>query len=243
VCPAWRKLAAVASVLHFNGARVDVTDALLAVLCVRTGGALRELDLDSRECFCLSSDGLVFALRVGVCTGLRRLVLLRRSHRPDLRLPLTPKQAQQLAATCPALQHAACYILCDHEKEAAMALALLPGPLTLTVRDKLVMKDGCKVVPGAPLPGALSRTALGAIVQAVVRSTLGTDEVPCDEPLFDLGLDSMTAVELKVALESRLGLVLPSTLLFDHPTVDAITMYLAQDVGGGALADEGAGAA
>ena len=242
VCPAWRKLAASASLLHFNSAAVDVTDALLAALCVRAGAALRELDLGGRECARLTSDGLVCALRVGGCTGLRRLVLLRPSHRPDLRLPLTLKHAQQLAAACPALKHAACYVRCDSVEEADLARTLLPGRLTLAVAGQLVMKDGLKVVPGEPLPGALSRTALAVVVQDAVRSTLGANEVASDEPLFDLGLDSMSAVELVVALQTRLGLELPSMLLFDYPTIDAIVVHLAQDVGG-AFADEAAVAA
>jgi hypothetical protein len=77
VCPAWRKVAAdpvVRGVLHFNGgARVEVSGALLGVLCGRAGGALRELDLN--ECDKLKPDDVVAVLRVGVCTGLRRLVL------------------------------------------------------------------------------------------------------------------------------------------------------------------------
>jgi acyl carrier protein len=48
--------------------------------------------------------------------------------------------------------------------------------------------------------------------------------------LFDLGMDSLTAVELKNRLQTALGRPLPSTLLFDHPNVRKLSNYLAGEV-------------
>jgi acyl transferase domain-containing protein/NADPH:quinone reductase-like Zn-dependent oxidoreductase/SAM-dependent methyltransferase len=43
---------------------------------------------------------------------------------------------------------------------------------------------------------------------------------------FDLGMDSLTALEFKNSLQTDLKLPLPSTLAFDYPTVEALLGYL-----------------
>jgi hypothetical protein len=44
-----------------------------------------------------------------------------------------------------------------------------------------------------------------------------------------MGLDSLLSVELRNTLSSAIGQPLPATLLFDYPTIDALTDFLLKD--------------
>jgi acyl carrier protein len=47
-----------------------------------------------------------------------------------------------------------------------------------------------------------------------------------DVGFFDLGLDSLGAVELRKHLEVELGVELPASVVFDHSTVDRLARHL-----------------
>lgn len=62
-----------------------------------------------------------------------------------------------------------------------------------------------------------------------------TSEKPSAEiglrvPLFDLGVDSLTALELKNRLQQQLNIKLSSTLLFDYPTIESLSTYLLNEL-------------
>jgi len=57
-----------------------------------------------------------------------------------------------------------------------------------------------------------------------------TQPIDLKQPLSDLGLDSLMAVELRSVLSTDLGRSLPSTLVFDYPTLAALAGYLAEQV-------------
>jgi acyl transferase domain-containing protein len=69
-------------------------------------------------------------------------------------------------------------------------------------------------------------------VRSEVASVLGLDpsRVDVEQGLFDMGMDSLMAVDLKTRLETSVGQRLASTLTFNHPTVSALTAYLADQV-------------
>ncbi len=73
----------------------------------------------------------------------------------------------------------------------------------------------------------------GGRMQRMVRETIakilglsGGEAVSLTKGLFDLGIDSLSAVDLKNRLQTVLGIKIPATLVFDYPTVPAIRDFL-----------------
>lgn len=61
----------------------------------------------------------------------------------------------------------------------------------------------------------------------LVMASLGLATPPAmDQPLHELGIDSIGAVELRNSLSSTLGIKLPATAMFDYPTVGAMIGYV-----------------
>jgi acyl carrier protein len=67
------------------------------------------------------------------------------------------------------------------------------------------------------------------LVNDAVHAVLGTTIDP-GQPLMAAGLDSLSAVEFRNGLESRVGVELPSTLVFDYPTVESMAAFLVKKV-------------
>ncbi|MFF3914241.1 SDR family NAD(P)-dependent oxidoreductase [Streptomyces sp. NPDC001852] len=106
---------------------------------------------------------------------------------------------------------------------AALWRSLLPAPRT--------GQDGADGLADrlARLPRAERADRVLALVREEASRALGlrsAESVRADQPLRDLGMDSVTAVELRNRLGARLGSRLPATLLFDHPTPARLTEHL-----------------
>jgi acyl carrier protein len=94
----------------------------------------------------------------------------------------------------------------------------------------------------AALP-ARRKTVLRDEVRRLTVKVLGVqraDELDVTEPLRQLGLDSLMAVELRNLLGQSVGRTLAATVTFDHPSVAALTEHLAQEVFADQFADPAA---
>ena len=77
------------------------------------------------------------------------------------------------------------------------------------------------------------RPMLATFVRECALRALGLDPARTIDPrtpLGELGLDSLLSVELRNTLGRSLGEALPATLLFDYPTIAALTDYLFESV-------------
>ncbi len=84
------------------------------------------------------------------------------------------------------------------------------------------------------------RPALMTYVTERALQVVGLDAAAAVDPrvpLKEVGLDSLMAIELRNTLARSIGRPLPSTLVFDHPTLDALVDHLAGVLG---LETEGA---
>jgi len=83
------------------------------------------------------------------------------------------------------------------------------------------------------LPVKSRREFLEKHIRSRIAKVLGltsSEDIEPRQSLFEIGMDSLMAVELKNALETELGRSLRSTLVFDYPTVESLSDYLTGSV-------------
>ncbi len=92
------------------------------------------------------------------------------------------------------------------------------------------------------VPGRRRHEALCARLDELARRILGvgsSHDLPIDQPLRDLGLDSLMSVELRNAIGATTGRTWPATLLFDYPSIAALADHLLGALGISDPATEG----
>ncbi|MFC3965746.1 type I polyketide synthase, partial [Nocardia jiangsuensis] len=117
--------------------------------------------------------------------------------------------------------------------------ALRPAPLLGGIPEVAAIPAGADRDPGAGgseqlahLAGASAPDRHGAVldlVRAAAARVLGhrsPDSVGADRTFRELGIDSLTAIELAGELSRAAGVAVPSTLVFDYPTVTATAGFI-----------------
>jgi acyl carrier protein len=85
----------------------------------------------------------------------------------------------------------------------------------------------------ADTPPLERQAVLVGFVQQQLAKVMGLgdpQQIDPGEPLFNMGLDSLMALELTVLLEKNLGVRLTESLVFEHPTVDDLVRHFLRDV-------------
>jgi NADP-dependent 3-hydroxy acid dehydrogenase YdfG/acyl carrier protein len=73
-------------------------------------------------------------------------------------------------------------------------------------------------------PGSLLERIRGEVAAVMgIRAGQALDPL---QPLFEMGIDSLMAVELRNRLEAVAGRALPSTFVFNYPTIQAIARFI-----------------
>ncbi|ERN42090.1 natural product biosynthesis luciferase-like monooxygenase domain protein [Rubidibacter lacunae KORDI 51-2] len=96
-----------------------------------------------------------------------------------------------------------------------------------------VQQEMLALAPEARLP------VLVTYVRTEAASVMGitpAERLDCERSLFELGMDSLMALELKNRLESNLSCKIPAVAAFEYPTITALAGYLATDILGWQLA-------
>ncbi|MFD5557335.1 SDR family NAD(P)-dependent oxidoreductase [Streptomyces sp. NPDC127068] len=101
----------------------------------------------------------------------------------------------------------------------------LPQPATTPARRLSVAPPAEAAPATARDPEDLLKTVTRAVAGILAYDS--PRDVDPDRPFRDLGLDSMTAVQLRDHLAKVTGRRLPTTLVFDHPTPRALAHHLA----------------
>jgi len=122
---------------------------------------------------------------------------------------------------------------------AELPQTLSGKPRRFKLREMIESEQAAKLdgaAAQAPAPGALARalealapqqreSAAIELVLAEMAGVLGEDRlagIDARRAFEELGFDSLTGVELRNRLEYAAALTLPSTLIFDHPTPQAV---------------------
>merc|ERR1712060_959185 len=77
-----------------------------------------------------------------------------------------------------------------------------------------------------PPDPTMVRQYINGLVQNMTGSS---EEIDGDTPLMESGIDSLASVELRTQLQQEFRLNLPSTVMFNYPTISTMTQLLVEE--------------
>ena len=109
----------------------------------------------------------------------------------------------------------------------------------ITARPQAAASAGPQALAArlAGLTAVQRREVLTGLVIETTATVLAHPDpatLDAERPFKDLGIDSLTALELRNSLSAQTGVSLPATLVFDHPSPAAIAEHLDGLLGGAA---------
>ncbi|WP_062216000.1 type I polyketide synthase [Streptomyces sp. NBRC 109706] len=125
-------------------------------------------------------------------------------------------------------------------RSAAASTGVVPAPFRGLVRvsSRVVARESVESGWAGRLAGlddAGRRGLLLDVVREHVAGVLGYAQpglVDAGQSFTELGLDSLTAIELRNRLAAVMGVRLPATLVFDYPTSEVLAEFLVQEIVG-----------
>ncbi|MFN6560885.1 MAG: type I polyketide synthase [Nostoc sp. ChiSLP01] len=90
--------------------------------------------------------------------------------------------------------------------------------------------DILQQLKGAPINEQRALLTTHVCNQVAKVIALDPSQINPQQGFFDLGMDSLTSVELKQRLQKSLGCQIPDTFVFNYPTIEAVVGYIAEKV-------------
>ncbi len=115
-----------------------------------------------------------------------------------------------------------------HGRRPSLITEIAEGPHGPTPRSQTSVPLVGRLLAATP-EGA--RETLQGAVADLVRDLLGDagQQIDPECGFAEMGLDSLGALDLRARLEDVLGLTLPATLAFEHPSLGELTQHIAQE--------------
>lgn len=123
--------------------------------------------------------------------------------------------------------------------KSANVVMMAPGAMPMAAGPAAAAAPAAAAggAPAAPAAGAVkayvppSVEVIKSRVTAIVGDVTGEGEAPDhDTPFMDAGVDSLSSVELRTSLQKNFGVQLPSTVMFNFPTTNAISAFLLDEL-------------